>query len=516
MARTATFTVILSKPSTQRVSVAYRTVDVTATAQEDYTPSEGTLIFEPGEVTKTITVQVRDHDDTQPSERFLVTLYNPKGLEIARVDGVCDLPAGSSGGGEQPLDQNGPLIMNGLITNAFHNELGRGGYFHHNSGTSEGQSIGIEGSLLAYQALNGGTYDEQQVANWYKANGVSMLDALGNDSRVGPMLRQPVSSNKNTITLLHWLFASRGNIPSQGINYSLTANKSGNKLVIPGTVSGHKGGADVFRVWQIYPATSYLLYNSPYSPSYDSVSPTADTSIMLSDDDWTKVGNTVEITIPAGAPSGVTQWKIVYGYQNAGTIKQGQAEEAYPCWTLIDPGYSACAPDTFRWFEYAMTLAMQVDDRAGKVIRWQQLRDAMRRTAVRGQSISDLREVIKPMPQFAPIPIKGEPSGMFCYSNHPDALPPSAAQIAAGANSAWIGFNFWNRVGGSGGSVQPGTYTWTPENMLDVTPAGDMFNGAIEATVPASLDVRQVQIGRCINDQWRIGSLRTIVPVIGT
>lgn len=54
MARTAIFTVTLSEPSTRRTSVAYRTVDVTATTQEYYTPSEGTLIFEPGEVTKTI------------------------------------------------------------------------------------------------------------------------------------------------------------------------------------------------------------------------------------------------------------------------------------------------------------------------------------------------------------------------------------------------------------------------------------------------------------------------------
>lgn len=493
MARTATFTVSLSEPAQSRASISYRTVNLSAESPDDFTAVEGSITFEVGEITKLVTVPVRDAISGAPAERFAMTLYNSKGCEIGRVDGICEIPAGSA---IDPSTVKGPLIMYGLITNAYHNELGRGGYFHHNSGTSEGQSIGIEGSLLAYQALNGGTYDEQQVANWYKANGVSMLDALGNDSRVGPMLRQPVSSNKNTITLLHWLFAARGNIPSQGIKYDFTAAKSGGKLTIP-------TGKDIFRVWQIYPASSYLLYKSPYSPSYDSVNPTADTSITLTDNDWTRVGNAVEITIPADASSSVEQWKIVYGYQNAGTIKQGQAEEAYPCWTMIDPGYSACAPDTFRWFEYAMTLAMQVDDRAGKVIRWQQLRDAMRRTAVRGQSISDLREVIKPMPQFAPIPINGEPSGMFCYSNHPNALPPSAAQIAAGANSAWLGFNFWNRIGGSGGSVQPGGYTWTPENMLDVTPAGDMFNGAIEATVPASSDVRQVQIGRRMNDQWR-------------
>ena len=492
MARIATFTVTLSQPAPQRVSIGYRTVDLTATSPADYSTSEGILTFETGESVKTISIPVRDNDVGQTAERFAVTLYNPKGCEIERVDGICEIPAVDSG---QPTEQNGPLILQGLITNAYHNELGRGGYFHHNSGTSEGQSIGIEGSLLAYQVLSEGTAGEKVAADWYKANGLSMLDAMGNGSRSGAMLRQPISSNKNTITLLHWLFAARGSIPSQGIKYDHTATNAAGKLTIP-------NGGEIFRVWQIYPATSYLLYQSPYSPSYDSVSPTADTSITITEDDWTMVGNAVEITIPAGAPD-IAQWKIVYGYQNAGTIKQGQAQEAYPCWTLIEPGYSACAPDTFRWFEYAMSLAMRVDDRTNKTIQWQYLRDAMRRTAVRGQAISDLREVIKPMPQFSPIPIKGEPSGMFCYSNHPDALPPSASQISLGANPAWIGFNFWGRVGGIGGTVQPGAYTWNPENMIDVTPAGDMYNGAIEATVPYSEDVRQVQIGRDINDQWR-------------
>lgn len=497
MARTATFTITLSKPSTRRASVAYRTVDVTATAQEDYTPSEGTLIFEPGEVTKTITVQVRDHDDTQPEERFLVTLYNPKGLEIARVDGVCDLPAGSSGGGgEQPSGQNGPLIMNGLVTNAFHDELGRGGYLHHNSGTSEGQSIAIEGSLLAHIVLNGGSAQELDAAEWYKNNGLDMLDALGDDSRNGAMLRQPVSSNKDTITLLHWLFAARGDIPSQGVKYDFTANRSSNKLVIP-------NASNVFKIWKIYPKTSYLLYNSPYSPSYDSVAPVADTSITIKESDWVRNGSNIEITIPEGAPSNISQWNIVYGFQNAGIIKQGEAQEAYPVWTKIEPGYSACAPDTFRWFEYAMSLAMKVDHRSGKSVRWQNLRDAMRRTAIKGQAITDLREIFKPMPQFEAIPIRGEPSGLFCYSNHPFATPPSSVQIAAGANAGWIGFNFWSRVGGVGGKVNPGEFTWTPDNMLDVTPKGDMFNGAIEANVPAADAVRQVQIGRWINDQWR-------------
>lgn len=500
MPRNAVFTVTLSRPSDQQVTIDYVTADASATAPDDYTAQRGTLVFAAGETTKTITIPVRDAVAGLPAERFITTLYRPVNCELAVSDGTAVIPAGSM------ANLGGPLILRGLMTNSFHNVEGRGGYFHHNSGTSEGQSIGIEGSMLAYQVLSGGTPEERAAATWYRANGQTMLDAMGNGSLVGPMLRQPVPDNVNTITLLHWLFAARGDIPSQGINYDLAATRNGNKLFIPANVPGHKGAADVFRVWQIYPATSYLLYQSPYSPSYDSVSPGADTSITLTERDWVLNGSTVIITIPAGAPANVANWKIVYGYQNAGTIRQGEAEEAYPCWTKVAPGYSACAPDTFRWFEYAMTLAIDVDNRVGMTDRWRKLRDAMRRTVVKGQAISDLREIIKPMPQFEPIPVSGEPSGMFCYSTHPQAQPPSPGQIGAGANPGWIGFNFWSRVGGSGGTVTPGVFTWTPENMMEGANGRNFFTGAIRADVPAAPSVSQVQIGRGINDAWRVAT----------
>ncbi|AEY69608.1 hypothetical protein PEp14_00019 [Erwinia phage PEp14] len=490
MARNAIFTVTLSEPSDKLVTVDYRTVDFTAKAPEDYTALSGRLIFEPGEVSKTVSVPVLDNEPGEPAERFILTLFNPQNADVARLDGYCDIPAG--GHGERG---NGPLIMAGLITNSWHNEMGRGGYFHAYSGTSEGQSIGIEGSLLASRVLTGGTSAEATAATWYRQNGLNMLDALGNGSLTGPMLRQPVPSDPKTITLLHWLFAARGDIPSQGINYTAKAVPSGGKLTLP--------AKDAFKVWMIYPATSYLLYSSPFSPTFDSAAPGGDTSIRLTEADYKVAGDTIEVTLPAGAPANVAMWNVVYGYQNAGTIKQGEAEEAYPVWTPIEPGYSACAPDTFRWFEYAMTLAANLDTRDGASTKWTRLRAAMRRTAVRGQSISDLREVIKPMPQFDAIPVTGEPSGMFCWSNHPDAKAPSAELIAKGASSEWLGYNFWSRVGGSGGSVRPGEFVWTPDLIGKSVIAGDVFNGALKASVPAAAAVSQVQIGRGFNDEWR-------------
>ena len=495
MARNAIFTVTLSEPSAKQVTVDYRTVDFTAKAPEDFTALSGRLIFEPGEVSKTVSVPVNDNIAGEPAERFILTLFNPQNAEVARVDGYCDIPAGGSAGDKG----NGPLVLAGLITNAFHNEMGRGGYFHAYSGTSEGQSIGIEGSLLAARILATGTEEETKAASWYRQNGLNMLDAMGDGSRTGPMLRQSVPDDVNTITLLHWLFAARGDFASQTIHYNDKASPAGGKLRI--------AAKDVFNVWMIYPATSYLLYNSPYSPTYDNNAPAGDTSVRLSAASWTEKDGSLEITLPAGADNTVPSWCIVYGTQNGQIIKQGQAYEAYPDWTAIEPGYAACAPDTFRWFEYAMSLAMNNDTRSGKAADWSKLRAAMRRSAVRGQSITDLREVIKPMPQFDPIPLKGEPSGMFCWSDHPDAKPPTAEQQAQGANAEWIGYNFWTRVGGSGGTVRPGEFVWTPDVINQASPAGDVFNGALRAVVPAVTDgkgKRQVQIGRGFNDSWRV------------
>ena len=361
----------------------------------------------------------------------------------------------------------GPMIVNGLVTNAYHQETGRGGYFHHNSGTSEGQFIVIYSLYLAYEQLIGGTLDEQTAADYYKALAESMLDALGDGGYEGPMLRQPVPSDPNVITLMHWLFAGRGDIPGQKLIYAYEVIPSGGKITIPINANGHT----VFKVWSIYPGTSTLLFDSPFSPAFDTVSPGAQTQIAITDADWEIVGSNCRITIPAGAGAHAT-WKIVYGFYTESIIPIAHGFEAYPNWTQITPGYSACAPDTFRWFDQSMLKAMEHDTRPGMQLKWQRLRDAMRRTAVKGQAISDLREVIRPFPGFDPIPVRGDPDGMFCFSNHPDAQSPSVP----GANSQWKGFDFWSRAA----------------------------NGDIVGRIPATSTINQVQIGRGFSDEWRV------------
>lgn len=72
---TAVFTVSLSAPSSQPVTVNYATADGTATAGgNDYVPISGTVTFAPGETTETITVVINPDKKNYVDETFIVDL----------------------------------------------------------------------------------------------------------------------------------------------------------------------------------------------------------------------------------------------------------------------------------------------------------------------------------------------------------------------------------------------------------------------------------------------------------
>jgi len=71
----ATFTVVLSAPSAQTVSVSFSTADGTATEFEDYEATGGTLTFAPGQTSGSIVVTVSDDPGMpEPNETFFVNL----------------------------------------------------------------------------------------------------------------------------------------------------------------------------------------------------------------------------------------------------------------------------------------------------------------------------------------------------------------------------------------------------------------------------------------------------------
>jgi hypothetical protein len=82
-----TFGVSLANASDGVITVSYRTVAGTALTKSDYTAVTGTLTFQPGETSKSITVSVKADRGVEADETFTVELFNVAGTTIA--DGVA-------------------------------------------------------------------------------------------------------------------------------------------------------------------------------------------------------------------------------------------------------------------------------------------------------------------------------------------------------------------------------------------------------------------------------------------
>ena len=88
----AIFTVTLSKPSTQTVTVDFVTGDGTATlADGDYQAAAGTLTFDPGEVSQPLAVTINGDTVVEPDETVLVDLSSPVGATIADPQGEATI-----------------------------------------------------------------------------------------------------------------------------------------------------------------------------------------------------------------------------------------------------------------------------------------------------------------------------------------------------------------------------------------------------------------------------------------
>ena len=86
---TLDFAVTLNRSSTGPVTVAYATVDGTATvAGDDYTATSGTLTFQSGEREKTVSVPVLDDTHDEGAETLTLRLSDPQGLTIADGEGI--------------------------------------------------------------------------------------------------------------------------------------------------------------------------------------------------------------------------------------------------------------------------------------------------------------------------------------------------------------------------------------------------------------------------------------------
>jgi hypothetical protein len=79
--------VTLSRSTTDTVTVKYATADGTAQKTSDYSATSGTLTFQPGQTSRTISVSIKGDRKREPNETFTVQLSNAIGATIA--DGIA-------------------------------------------------------------------------------------------------------------------------------------------------------------------------------------------------------------------------------------------------------------------------------------------------------------------------------------------------------------------------------------------------------------------------------------------
>jgi uncharacterized repeat protein (TIGR01451 family) len=81
--KTMNFSLVLSAPSELRTRVRYETADGTALAGSDYVAKTGEVVFEPGVVSRTISISINGNTVAEPNEEFYVNLHTPTNLTIA-------------------------------------------------------------------------------------------------------------------------------------------------------------------------------------------------------------------------------------------------------------------------------------------------------------------------------------------------------------------------------------------------------------------------------------------------
>jgi hypothetical protein len=78
-----TFTVTLSAAYDQAVTMSYNTTNGTATTgDQDYVAKTGTVTFNPGKTTKTITIEVKGDSKKEANETFYLDLFGNSGNSL--------------------------------------------------------------------------------------------------------------------------------------------------------------------------------------------------------------------------------------------------------------------------------------------------------------------------------------------------------------------------------------------------------------------------------------------------
>ncbi|HAZ43403.1 MAG TPA: hypothetical protein DCZ55_02685, partial [Cyanobacteria bacterium UBA11371] len=147
-ASNAEFAITLDRASSETVTVNYTTANGTATAGSDYTDTTNTVTFNPGEISKNISIPVTNDSLDEENETFNVTLSSATNANITDNQGVATIND----------DDNPPTIS---ISNTSLTE-GTGGttnaVFTVNLSAASGQAVTVDYATAGSTAVEGDDY----------------------------------------------------------------------------------------------------------------------------------------------------------------------------------------------------------------------------------------------------------------------------------------------------------------------------------------------------------------------
>ncbi|MDO8972098.1 MAG: phage tail protein, partial [Saprospiraceae bacterium] len=234
-----------------------------------------------------------------------------------------------------------------LITNSFHDILGRQGYFPSSSGTSEGQFAQIIAALRAYQATSD---------SYWLSLAESMAGALSKLYFAEP------PADPATLYTPHWLFNVKRPVQLQSsvLTAKVWMTRQGDGTYTGLIPSGHGYfGELVTQVTRVYDNVSgYLVWNNPYSGVRGTSYPLPIAATTNSSGTYLTFGVNA-----FGTVSGVMV-NLAYIVNAGKMLGVSEMMEAWPHWREIEAGEIDCAVDTLAWALEAFDLLYAITSNA--------------------------------------------------------------------------------------------------------------------------------------------------------
>ncbi|MBN1261635.1 MAG: right-handed parallel beta-helix repeat-containing protein [Anaerolineae bacterium] len=176
---TATFNVTLSTPAQITFTVHYSTTGITAVAGQDFTHVAGTLTFNRGQSSKTLSAPALADALNEDTETFRMRLYQPQWVFIADGEGIASIADGSP----QPA-----LLINDQT--ATEGDVGNGGQavFVVTLNTASGKTVTVDYTTVNGAALAGEDFAPAQGQLVFEpgvASRTIVVNLIGDDLREG-------------------------------------------------------------------------------------------------------------------------------------------------------------------------------------------------------------------------------------------------------------------------------------------------------------------------------------------